>query len=85
MLVGAVFGLRIGWRQAGFFFFVIILIPTAKGALTNQPTVGFAVEVPITQENANSMDVLVDPLSHELTTSDRIVFDRFAGRLRIWL
>jgi hypothetical protein len=80
MLVVAVFGLRIGWRQAGFsLFFIVSVIRIAKATQTNEQVLGFALEVPITHENANAMDVLVDRFSRELTTSDRLVFDRFSG------
>jgi hypothetical protein len=83
-----VFGWRIGWRQAVFSLFFAVFPPSMlQAAQTNEQAVEFSLEVPITLENANALDVLVDRFSREVTTSDRMVFDRFSGpgaRLR-WL
>ena len=79
-LVVAVFGVRIEWRQATFpLFFAVIFPSVLEAGQTNEQAVQISIEDPVTLQNANALDVLVDRFAREVTTDDRIVFDRFTG------
>ena len=79
-LLVAVFGVRIEWRQAFFPLFLAVFLPSLiQAGQTNQEAVQFSVQIPITLENANAIDVLVDRLGREIVASDRTVFDRIGG------
>src|SRR5204863_8852428 len=56
------------------------LLPSLSDAgQTNEQAVQISLQVPITLQNANALDVLVDRFSREVTSDDRLVFDRLAG------
>jgi len=79
-LAVAVFGVRIEWWQATFSLFFAVFLPSLiQAGQTNKQMVQFSLQVPVTLENANAIDVLVDRLSHEVVANDRIVFDRISG------
>jgi hypothetical protein len=79
-LLVAVFGVRIEWRAAAFSLFFTVCLPSlSEAAETNEKAVQISLEVPVTLQNANSLDVLVDRFAREVTTDDRLVFDRLVG------
>jgi hypothetical protein len=79
-LVAAVFGVRIEWGPATLFLLFAAFLPSASDAAeTNEKVVQISLEVPVTLQNANALDVLVDRFSREVTSDDRLVFDRLVG------
>ena len=65
---------------AGLFLSLrpVVLPALAQASQTNEQSAQISLEVP-SRSSANALDVLVDRFSREITTGDRIVFDRFVG------
>jgi hypothetical protein len=79
-VAAAVFGVRIEWWSPAFTLFFAIFLPVLTDAgQTNEKAVQISLEVPVTLQNANALDVLVDRFSREVTSDDRLVFDRLVG------
>src|SRR5580765_6614018 len=74
------FGVKIEWWPAALSLFFAAFLPSLSDAgETNERAVQISLEIPVTLQNANSMDVLVDRFAREVTSDDRLVGDRVVG------